>query len=140
MPQDGTTMITEDEARAAKRAAVYKGGDLQALHDSGAITIRPHGERILLRAVLVEDAFTGLARVPYDARRAIAHEVEAIGPGVRAYYDREGVPEEDRIRVGDHVFVLSTVADRASKTDNTIRLWLAHIADVSASWRVPSEP
>lgn len=119
----------------AIRALPYKRQSLESLHESGAIQLKPHGVRVLLRAILEEDAWTGLESVAYDARQAVAHEVVALGGSVGKWYENNGVIEEDRVKVGDHVFVLSTAADRASKTDKACRLWLCHIEDLSAFWR-----
>jgi hypothetical protein len=84
-----------------------------------------------------------------------------VGPAVRRHLDKKGVPDDTReqrsvwrkLRAwvsgrgaqpfarpmpGDHCFVLSTVADRASKTDPTVRLWTVHVDDVSLKWPKPT--
>lgn len=148
----------EAERRLAK-AQPYKLGDLHVLHDTGVITMRPQGVRVLLRAILQEDADLLGVGVEYDARKAIAHEVLDVGPGVEHWLDTHGVPDEARDsrglwrrirtwfsgrgvrefarpRVGDHIFLLSTAADRASKTDKSCRIWYAHCEDISGAWTV----
>jgi hypothetical protein len=123
-------------------AQVYRGGDLAALHDAGRITMRPQGKRVLLRAILQEDAsvmtlsgeIKGEHR-EYDARTCIAHVIEDIGPGVAKFLREQGYDEEQLPKVGDHCFVLSTVADRASKTSRAVRLWTVDVQDLSLVWR-----
>lgn len=145
--------------RRLRQAQVYRGGDLHVLHDSGAITLRPQGPRLLIRAILSQDASDLGMGVAYDARQAVAHEVVAVGHGVDRWLDERGVPDDarddrgvlQRIRAwssgrgaapcarprpGDHVFLVSTAADRASKTDKACRLWLVHVEDVSAAWQL----
>jgi hypothetical protein len=151
--------MTPEERARYDRAQPYGHGDLHKLHESGEIEMRPYGLRVLMRAILAEDASGLGAGVQYDSRRAVAHEIVAIGTAVERYLDKHGWPDDardkrtlwERVRAfaslrgsvvgarprpGDHVYVLSTAADRASKTDRTCRLWLAHIDDVSSGWNV----
>lgn len=153
--------VSEEQASLAKAAWVYRKGDIHVLHAAQTIAIRPYGCRVLLRAILPEDAsFTGVG-VPYDSRQAVAHEVIDIGGGVERWLDDAGVPddardkrslrrrlhtwltgrgvrERSRPRAGDHLFLLSTAADRASKTDKTCRLWFCHVEDLSGGWEIPA--
>lgn len=163
MPQDSAPpnepILTPEQEESKARAQPYLHGDIHQLHETGAIVIRPNGQRILMRAILREDAY-GLGQgVSYDSRRAVAHEVLAVGSSVDRWLDLHGVPDDARDtrtllrrfrawlfgrgakmgarpRPGDHVFVLSAACDRASKTDRTCRLWFAHIEDVSGAWNV----
>ncbi len=135
-------IVPEDVKARFLEAQVYKGGDLAALHDSGAITMKPQGVRVLLRAILQEDAsvlsLSGTIKGEhreYDARTCIAHVIEAKGPGVDEHLYKMGYAKDDLPQVGDHCFVLSTVADRASKTSRAVRLWTCHCDDVSLVWR-----
>lgn len=131
-------------ARAAfMQAQLYKGADLEDLHNAGAIKMVPQGPRVMLRSIAPEDAYIeslagafGGQALAHDARRCIAHEILAFGAGVAKVYDDAGVPNEDRPEVGWHCFVLSTVADRASKDDNTCRIWTVHVEDISLAWPV----
>lgn len=146
--------------KRAQAAAVYANAtSLEELHDTGKITARPHGERVMIRAILKDDG-SELALDTYDARQSVAHEVVAVGFGCDHYYDHHGIPDEARddrplfrrfwtwlsgrgvkhgarVRAGDHCFVLSAACDRMSKTDKSVRLWHVHIEDVSSSWEVP---
>jgi hypothetical protein len=141
--QTGAT-LTAQQRRRFFAAQLYRYDDLAKLHEAGAIALAPQGPRVLLRAILQADAVTttmegefGGHALAYDARTCIAHEIVAIGGGVKKHLDDAGIPEDDRPAVGDHVFVLSTVADRASKTDRSVRLWTVHVDDVSLRWRAP---
>jgi hypothetical protein len=137
--------LTDEQRHRFHAAQPYKDGDLAKLHDAGTITMMPQGNRVLLRAILQEDAsILSLAgelaghAIEYDARTCIVHEVVAIGGGVKKHLDDAGIPEDDRPQVGDHVFVLSTVADRASKTSKAVRLWTVSVDDISLRWRAPA--
>lgn len=160
--------LTRAQRHRIYAAQPYKGGDLAALHEAGTLALAPEGPRLLLRAILQEDAsvlsmageLAGHA-VEYDARTAITHEIVAIGTGVEKHLDAKGIPDDTRQRrsivrrfsswllargahrgarpmVGDHVFVLSTVADRVSKTSRSVRLWSCHCDDVSLRWPAPT--
>lgn len=154
-------LLTAEQLESKARALPYIRGDIHQLHDSGDIMIRPQGCRVLMRAILREDAYGIGQGVAYDSRKAVAHEVLSVGSGVEAWLDAKRVPDDtrdvrsivkkirawlsgrgatkgSRPRKGDHVFVLSAAADRASKTDRTCRIWLCHIDDLSASWTVPT--
>lgn len=158
-PAPTPPVSAEHRARMAE-AAIYKFRDLHQLHMSGAIEMHPLGTRVLLRAILPQDAVVVGEGVGYDARQAIAHVVEAVGSGVRRHLDMVGVDDDarepDTLRKwlrrlwqgrgrsayarpmrGDHLYLLSTAADRASKTDRTCRLWYAHCDDLSGAWSVP---
>lgn len=145
MPQDGSSeskiegnyswVTPEIRERRSKAAAPYVVGHLEALHEQGKIVLQPRGERVLLRAILASDV-SDLSLDSYDARQSIAHEVVAIGLGVAGWERAHGVAEGHGLRVGQHCFVLSQAADRLSKTDKSVRLWLAHVDDISASWDV----
>lgn len=124
-----TPQIAEERALSAapfKRAA----GEIEELHETGAIDFVPLGKRILVRAVLAADAYA-FAHGAYDARQAIVHKVLALGDGVERYWNRKEVPVTHRFAPGDLVYVLSTVADRMSKTDKACRLWTVDVRDVS---------
>lgn len=126
-------------------AQLYRGGDtvLADLHFAGRIKMKPQGVRVLLRAILQEDAsvlsLSGeLAgqTTEYNAKTCVAHVIEDIGPGVAKYLaDERGYAPEDMPKIGDHCFVLSTVADRTSKTSMAVRLWTVHVDDVALCWR-----
>lgn len=123
-------------------AQLYKGGDLEALHNEGRIKMKPQGVRVLLRAILQEDAsvlsLSGKLNgqvTEYNARTCIAHVIEDIGPAVYEHLAKQEITPDDMPKVGDHVFVLSTVADRASKTSQAVRLWTVHVDDISLRWR-----
>ncbi len=147
-------------------AQIYKSSDLEKLNNAGRINMAPQGPRLFLRAIASEDAsILGLAgemaggELDRDARRCIAHEVLGVGNGVERELDKAGVPDDTRDsrsilrrirtwlsgrgvrpnarpRIGDHVFILSTVADRASKTDRNCRLWSVSCLDVAFRWTV----
>lgn len=135
-------IVPEDVKARFLEAQLYRGGNLAALHDRGAITMKPQGVRVLLRAILQEDAsvmtlsgtIKGESR-EYDARTCVAHVIEAKGPGVDEHLYKMGYAESELPQVGDHCFVLSTVADRASKTSRAVRLWTVHCDDISLCWR-----
>ena len=97
----------------------YREG-LRPLIDAGKVT--PCGPYVLIRAVFQEDAFKELHRVEVDARKAIAHEIVAVGENVT------------RTSPGQHAFIRSTAADRMSTTDRTERHWLVHQDDIMAVW------
>lgn len=123
----------DDTVRERRKAVAepFKLGDIEGLYESGRIDAVPLGKRILCRAVLKQDAYDTGAGMPYDARQAIVHEVLAIGDGVRRWWDKHQAPATERFRVGDMIYVLSTVSDRVSKDDKACRLWLVDVRDVS---------
>ncbi len=134
--------ITDEiRARRVQSARIYEGAaSLEELHELGRITLIPNGERVLLRAIIQSDC-SEFALDSNDARSSFAHEVVAIGGAVAKWYDDHHVPVDTdlarcRVRVGDDCFVLSTAADRLSKTNPNTRLWMAHIEDISAHWSV----
>ncbi len=149
-PADGTPMIPENlgktwmsqELQARRRATarlftqektqeaggitvtshvVYEGG-LEEMHELGLIDIEPQLDRILFRVVLPEDAAdAGLLQRQYDSRMAILQQVIAVGPGCKKVWDAHDVPEEKRLKPGDFTWILSTVADRMTSRDKTVR-------------------
>lgn len=125
-------------------AQLYKGGGLvlEDLHKAGKIKMKPQGVRVLLRAILQEDAsvlsLSGEMNghfTEYNAKACVAHCIEDIGPGVERHLTDKGISVESHPQIGDHCFVLSTVADRTSKTSMAGRLWTIHIDDLSLVWR-----
>jgi hypothetical protein len=160
--------LSERQIQRLHEAQLYRVGDLEKLHNAGLIHLEPEGTRVLLRAILQEDASVmaigdevGGFSIDYDARKCIAHVVEAVGPAVSKHLDEKGVPDDTREQrslwrrfrawfsgrgarerarpmPGDHVFVLSTVADRASKTSRAVRLWTVHVDDLSLRFLPPS--
>ncbi len=137
----GTTSawVTPELAERRRAAAApFKAatGEIEELSETGAVDLVPLGKRVLCRAVLAEDAYAAFVHVPYDARKAIVHEVIALGDGVARYWDKRQVPPQSRFAPGDLVYVLSTVADRLSKTDRACRLWTVDVRDVSAIVRI----
>lgn len=123
----------DDDMRAMRKATAepFKLGDIEGLYESGKIDAIPLGKRVLCRAVLTQDAYDTGAGMPYDARQAIVHEVLALGDGVERWWDKHQTPPPRRFAVGDMIYVLSTVADRVSKSDKSCRLWLVDVRDVS---------
>lgn len=93
---------------------------------------RPHGERLLVRAILRQDTSELAAAVEYDPRDADAWEVLGVGGGVAAWYDARGVPDEERVRAGDHILHRSMAADRVELANEKCRYWLLHVEDVLA--------
>lgn len=134
-PKWHTPEILERRKEAA-RPYVGAVGELEQLHEEGKITLLPQGRRVLLRAVLATDVSDLSAGVAYDARQAVAHEIVAFGPGCLEWWTKEGIPADQRPRVGQHCFVLSGCLDRASKTDRTCRLWSCKVDDIAAVWDV----
>jgi|GEM_PF-2636670 len=158
-----TGEIVDAETRARfLEAQPYKSGDLARMHLSGQIEMIPQGPRLLLCSIDPNDAsalglagaIKGIAQ-EHDARKCIAHRIVSVGNGVRKHLDDKGIPNDMRDAIGkantsldyeigarpmagDHVFVLSTVADRASKTDRSVRLWTVHVDDVTLRWLMPS--
>ena len=122
-----------DEVRARRKAAAepFRLGDIEALYERGEIDCVPQGKRVLCRAVLSQDAYDTGAGMPYDARQAVVHEVISLGSGVHRWWDKHDVPAPERFGPGSLIYVLSTVADRVSKTDKACRLWLVDVRDVS---------
>lgn len=107
-------------------------GEIEELLEVGAVDVVPLGKRVLCRAVLSEDAYGAFTHVAYDARKAIVHEVVSLGNGVLRWWDKHQVPAHSRFAPGDLIYVLSTTADRLSKTDRACRLWSVDVRDVSA--------
>jgi hypothetical protein len=97
---------------------------------------KPHGPRLLVRAILATDGSELTAAddprfaVEYDPRNAVAWEVLGVGNGAKKFYDDANVPEEQRIKVGDHIMHRSVVADRADINDLKCRFWYLHLEDV----------
>lgn len=101
--------------------------------------MRAFGERILVRAILKSDAYerdeakgTGLylAHV-YNSSDAECFEVLAVGAAVEKWCAERG---ELAPKIGQHVDVRSTAADRVAASDPTSRYWLVPIAHVAAVW------
>ena len=129
--------MTPAQIRAMHQAVTYKDGSPAQLHEAGVINLRPHGPRLLLRAILAEDAFAVGQDIPYDARGAVAHEVIAVGAGCAKWYDDNMIGEADRVKVGQHVFIVAAAADRASKTDRAVRIWICRVDHIVMNWDVP---
>jgi hypothetical protein len=139
----GKTWVTDD-LRARRRADAllftelvdgqrrkYEG-EIQEMIERGVVEVQPEADRVLTCAVLAGDAHdTKLWQPEYDSRDAVAHRVLAIGPGVRAFEDRHGYSEAERLKVGDYVWILATVADRMSARDKTCRLWTTRREHIS---------
>lgn len=151
---------------AFMRAQLYQAGDLEDLHDAGAITMWAQGPRLFGRAIMKEEGtILGLAgevaghAIERNAKACIAHEIIGVGDGVDKHLDKLGVPDDTRDkrslrqrlraffsgrgarygarpRVGDHIHAPSTCSDRASKTDMDCRLWAVHVDDVTWRWTV----
>jgi hypothetical protein len=157
---EGSPWVTADmqSARAA-RAKHYKDvrGGLEEIVERGLADVRPTGVRILMRAILVEDAYSTFSHVAYDARQAVCFEVISISPACEAFWNGAGVPDEARDkrgilqrlrafasgrgsarmarpRPGDHVWLASADADRLSGSDPACRLWSVHPEDLPAFW------
>jgi co-chaperonin GroES (HSP10) len=113
--------------KAAERYADAPG-ELEQLAEEGRIKIEPLGRQILVRAILEQDTSDLSIGIDYDGRKAIAHEVLAIGRRAQKWLDKHG----EQLAVGDHVFVLSTMASRSSKTSMSVRYWFVDVRDVFA--------
>lgn len=164
--QLGCELSAEQRARFV-RAQPYKVANLPLMHDRGVIDARPQHNRVLIRAILVEDAsllsmmgeFAGHA-LEFDSRKCIANRIEAIGDGVWDILDKMGVPDDSRQKrslgrrfatwisgrgvrhfarpaVGDHCYTMSTVANRLSKTDMSARLFTVPVEDIESRWLPP---
>lgn len=124
----------EVRERRQRQARFYEG-TIEELHEQGKIVVTPAADRVLLRAILTLDGSELGQSLAYDARQAIAHEVVALGPGVRKWERDNGVERvEDGIQLGMHAFVVSAAADRLSKMDPTVRLWTARVSHLVAYW------
>lgn len=88
----------------------------------------PRGKRVLLRAILETDYYTGALTLPvYNAAEAIAFVVVACGTDV-----------PDDVRPGDVVDCRAVAADRINSKDPTGRFWLVDEQDIGAIANVPS--
>lgn len=112
-------------------------GGLEELYEKKLITIRPQGCQVLLRAIVPESDCTELGTDGYNARAAVAHEVLLMGSGCKKWMDDHAVPDGERIRIGDHCFVVSAAANRLSKNDPGTRLWSTHVEDITQAWAPP---
>lgn len=127
--RDDALHFTEDRGGAQRP---YEGG-LEEMLERGLCTLEPQGKRILLRGILPEDAIsTGLTQLAYDSRRMILEKVLAVGPGCERYFEDNDYTDAQKIKPGDFVWVLSTVADRLSSRDKSCRLWTVPIKWVAA--------
>ena len=98
--------------------------------------VRAFGTRILARAIMRSDAYSLISIVEYNSAMAEAFEVVHVGCGVAEACKKLG---EEPIRVGEHVEIKSTAADRVGP-DATGRFWLVELADVAARWMpVPAD-
>ena len=98
--------------------------------------VRAFGTRILARAIMRSDAYSLISIVEYNSAQAEAFEVVHVGCGVAEACKKLG---EEPIRVGEHVEIKSTAADRVGP-DATGRFWLVELADVAARWMpVPAD-
>lgn len=96
---------------------------------------RPFGPRVLLRAILSRDFYSGGLWLPMQSSTdADCFEVVAIGGGVARWCEAN---DETPPKVGQHVEVRSTAADRVDPTRDTGRYWNVHIEDVSQVWDWP---
>ncbi len=136
MPDDAAPVATEEMTPEQLRAQPYKFDDVDQLHEKGVINLRPHGDRLLLRAIRRQDAFS-IAQTTIDARDCNCHEVLAVGAGCAAWYEKNGIPEEARVKVGQHVFIVAAATDRASKVDRGVRIWGARAEHVIFNWDAP---
>ena len=98
--------------------------------------VRAFGTRILARAIMRSDAYSLISIVEYNSAQAEAFEVIHVGGGVAEACKKLG---EEPIRVGEHVEIKSTAADRVGP-DPTGRFWLVELEDVAARWMpVPAD-
>lgn len=95
---------------------------------SGAL--KPFGDRLLLRAILATDGST-LHVVTHNSTDAECFEVIGVGGGVAAACEMK---DEEPIKIGQHVDVRSTAADRIRSKDPVGRFWLVSVEDVTAVW------
>lgn len=111
-----------DNVITAKVAQEHEGG-IEELHERGLVDIEPIGERLLLRGVMPEDAVdaAGVKQPDYDGRRALLHEVVALGPAAAPWLLANGYTAETMLKPGDLVWVLTTVADRLAQKNKTVR-------------------
>lgn len=129
----GATWVTP-ELRAERRADVapfidpangsaYRGG-LDEMVAKGLAIIEPQGARVLVRALIPEDfADSALWQPEYDARSAIMYKVLAVGPGCARWWKKQGYTPEQYLKPGDFTHILTTVADRLSSRNKTVRQW-----------------
>lgn len=104
-------------------------GGLEELYERGLVAIEPQGARVLIRGVLEADAReSGLWTPMLNPRDAIVFEVLALGPGCPKFFGEHGYTDEQRIKPGDFVWVLSTVTDRMANKSRDCRLWTVDIA------------
>lgn len=98
--------------------------------------VRAFGTRILARAIMRSDAYSLISVVEYNSAQAEAFEVIHVGGGVAEACKKLG---EEPIRVGEHVEIKSTAADRVGP-DPTGRFWLVELADIAGRWMpVPAD-
>lgn len=101
---------------------------------------KPHGQRLLVRAILEQDFYGKLTEdIDYEPRDACAWEVIAVGAGCAKWYDDNKVPEEERVRPGWHIMHRSVVSDRADINDLKCRYWWMHVEDVLSYDPDPTE-
>lgn len=141
-PNLGDTWVTPEISESRRKAArdfcearngVWQGfrGGLEEMAERGLATLRPMGDRVLTVAILAQDAADGALHQPvYNSREAIIHKVIALGAGCAAWYDKQAVPEADRIKPGDYVSILATVADNVSAVDRSCRYWTTRIEHI----------
>lgn len=120
---------------------IARAGGIEEMAELGLAEIEPIGDRVLTVALLRQDAANavkqgGIIQPDYDSRDAIIHRVVALGPGVAAFFDRHGYPPEKRLKPGDFVSILATVADRLNTTGKKGRYWTTRIEHVSARVKV----
>lgn len=141
-PSIGASWVTPEIGESRRQAArdfcearngvwqAYRGG-LEEMAERGRVTLQPQGDRVLTVAILAQDASDGALQQPvYNSREAIIHKVVAMGSGVATWYDRHAVPVAERIKPGDYVSILATVADNVSATDRSCRYWTTRIEHI----------
>lgn len=98
--------------------------------------VRAFGTRILARAIMRSDAYSLISVVEYNSAQAEAFEVIHVGGGVAEACRKLG---EEPIRIGEHVEIKSTAADRVGP-DPTGRFWLVELEDIAGRWMpVPAD-
>ncbi len=89
-----------------------------------ARVMMPSGARIKLRAVMATDG-SELEIAGSDTRKAVCHEVMAIGPDASDCSD---------ISVGMHCLHISAAGDEADQDTKSSRTVFVHVDDIVAYW------
>lgn len=140
--EDATARLVEQmspQRRADyETAQLYRDADMPQLHERGVIDVRPHGDRIMIRSIRSVDASPMHQPLEADARDCSAYVVLGVGAGCAKWYDDRGIPESERVRVGDHVFAVAAATDRGSKTDRNVRIGFVRAEHIVSRWTPPN--